>query len=130
MSDLVFLTSDDVIAIHEMLIERYGGSAGLRDRDLLDSAVTMPQAAFGGQFVHADVFEMAAAYLFHISRNHAFVDGNKRTAAVAALDFLDLNGYVLKASGRAYEELIVDVAQGKTAKSTAAEFFRKHARPA
>lgn len=72
-----------------MQLESYGGATGIRDRGLLESAVMMPQASFGGDYVHAGVFEMAAAYAFHISENQPFVDGNKRTALVSALVFLD-----------------------------------------
>ncbi len=86
--DSTFLTLDEVIEIHRDMIERYGGSFGIRDEGLLESAVAMPQAGFGEQYLHADVFEMAAAYLFHIVRNHPFVDGNKRTGAWPRSPFL------------------------------------------
>ena len=86
--DPKFLTLDDVIEIHGEMIARYGGSDGIRDKGLLESAVATPQASFGGDYVHTDVFEMAAAYLFHIVKNHPFIDGNKRTGAMAAFVFL------------------------------------------
>lgn len=76
-----FLHLDDVVAIHLDQIERYGGEAGIRDAGLLESAVAQARATFGGEFLHADLFQMAAAYLFHIAKNHPFVDGNKRTGA-------------------------------------------------
>lgn len=72
-----------------MQLESYGGATGIRDRGLLESAVMMPQASFGGEFVHKGVFEMAAAYAFHIAENQPFIDGNKRTALASALVFLD-----------------------------------------
>ncbi|MBK8202541.1 MAG: type II toxin-antitoxin system death-on-curing family toxin [Bdellovibrionales bacterium] len=84
-----FLSLDDVLELHEMQLESYGGATGIRDRGLLESAVMMPQASFGGEFVHKGVFEMAAAYAFHIAENQPFVDGNKRTALASALVFLD-----------------------------------------
>ena len=77
----------DVLTLHANQIELYGGQHGVRDMDLLNSAVAQPQAAFGGQILHAFPFEMAAVYLFHIVQNHPFLDGNKRTGAVAALVF-------------------------------------------
>ena len=80
----VFLTVDDVIAIHGDQVFRFGGAIGVRDSGLLASAVAMPAAMFGGQFLHKDLYEMAAAYLFHIVSNHPFFDGNKRTGALAA----------------------------------------------
>lgn len=83
----VFLTLDEALDIHRDQIQRYGGSSGIRDLGLLQSALAQPQAAFAGQFLHADLIEMAAAYLFHITQNHPFVDGNKRTGTAAALVF-------------------------------------------
>ncbi len=78
-----FLSIDDVLALHERQIERYGGGAGIRDLGLLQSAVALASASFDGAWLHASLEEMAAAYLFHLAQNHPFVDGNKRTAAVA-----------------------------------------------
>lgn len=123
----IFLTLDEVIAIHRDQIERYSGSPGIRDIELLQSAVAMPTAGYGGDYLHADIFEMAAAYLFHIIRNHPFVDGNKRTGAVAALVFLMMNGVELHASEDKLEAMVRSVAEGKTSKARAATFFRKHA---
>ena len=87
-----FLNVDDVLAIHQDTIKHEGGRAGLRDPGLLESAVTMPQQQFEGIYLHPSLAAMAAAYLFHIAANHPFVDGNKRTAVLAALVFLDVNG--------------------------------------
>ena len=92
MTDPLFLTLDEVLGIHADQIRRYGGSSGLRDLGLLQSALAMPETTFEGEFLHGTVFEMAAAYLFHVARNHPFVDGNKRTALMCALVFLGLNG--------------------------------------
>src|SRR5688572_29541500 len=92
MTSPEFLSLDDVLTIHEDQIERYGGSPEIRDAGLLASAVETPRATYGEAFLHADLFHMAAAYLYHIVQNHAFVDGNKRTGAAAALVFLDING--------------------------------------
>jgi death-on-curing protein len=86
----VFLSLDEVLEIHEQQIERYGGSAGLGDAALLESAVATPQATFGGEFLHPSVPAMAAAYLFHFCQEHAFIDG-KRVGANAALTFLLMN---------------------------------------
>lgn len=87
-----FLTLAEVLEIHQDQIGRYGGDPGLRDLGLLESAVSMPQATFGGEFLHPSIFEMAAAYAFHISENQPFVDGNKRTGLASALIFLEMNG--------------------------------------
>ncbi len=72
MSAPTFLNVDEVIEIHEDQIARFGGSPGVRDRTLMESAVHVPAASFAGQYLHNDIFEMAAAYLFHLVKNHAF----------------------------------------------------------
>ncbi len=124
MSEIVFLSAAEVLEIHQDQIERYGGAAGLRDIGLLKSALAMPAATFGGCFLHENVFEMAAAYLVHICLNHPFMDGNKRTALVAALVFLELNGVSIQDPSGALYELTMEVSQGKTDKRTVAEIFR------
>lgn len=88
MAEARFLSVEDVIEIHTDQIERYGGSLGVRDVELLRSAVGMPEAGFGDQYFHAGLFEMAAAYLYHIVQNHPFIDGNKRAGTMAAFVFL------------------------------------------
>jgi death-on-curing protein len=92
-----FLTLDEILEIHRDQITRYGGTTGIRDLGLLQSAAAMPAAAFEGRYLHGDLFEMAAAYLFHITCNHPFLDGNKRVGTVAAIVFLELNGLELEA---------------------------------
>jgi death-on-curing protein len=124
-----FLSLDEVVAIHRDQIERYGGSLGVRDWGLLSSAVAMPAAAFGGQYLHTDLFEMAAAYLFHIVQNHPFIDGKKRVGAVAADVFLNLNGVTLTAGEDDYAELVLSTARGEIGKSAIAEFLRAHTAP-
>jgi death-on-curing protein len=125
--NLAFLTLEEVLDIHRDQIDRYGGSDGLRDLGLLQSALAMPESGFGDQFFHADIFEMAAAYLFHIVKNHPFIDGNKRVGAMTAFVFLKLNGYSLKASNPAFESMVREVAEGKGDKKQVAAFFKKHA---
>lgn len=108
-----FLTEEGVLEIHHDLILRFGGSLGLRDRNMLLSAIEMPKASFGGQFLHDDLFEMAAAYLFHLVQNHPFVDGNKRTGATVATVFLDANGIELVADEVEFGDLVLEVAQSR-----------------
>lgn len=120
-----FLSLAEVVAIHSDQIERYGGAPGVRDWGLLKSAVAMPAATFDGTYLHADLTSMAAAYLFHLVQNHAFVDGNKRVGAVAAAVFLALNDGNLVADEDEYAELVISVARGETSKSDIAEFFRE-----
>ncbi|MHB1559969.1 MAG: type II toxin-antitoxin system death-on-curing family toxin [Isosphaeraceae bacterium] len=88
-----FLDVDDVLEVHAGQVAEHGGSDRLRDRALLESAVAQPMAAFDGQFLNEDPFAMAAVLLLSLVKNHPFVDGNKRTGLLAALVFLDLNGF-------------------------------------
>jgi death-on-curing protein len=127
MSDLIFLNLGEVLEIHRDQVARYGGPTGLRDLDLLKSAVAMPQATFGGEFLHTDIFEMAAAYLFHIVKNHPFFDGNKRVGAAAALVFLALNNYDFAAPDDEFVEIIFALARGELTKADVALFLRKWA---
>jgi death on curing protein len=121
-----FLSLVDVLEIHSDQIERYGGEPGLRDHGLLDSALAMPAAGIKDQYLHEDICAMAAAYLFHIVKNHPFVDGNKRAGAMAAFVFLGLNGLALDAPEPAYEQLVLSVAESRAGKDEIAEFFRKN----
>lgn len=120
----LFLTEDHVIRIHDAVLSTYGGAAGLRDRHLLQSALGQPTASMDGHFLHRTIFQQAAAYLFHISRNHPFVDGNKRTAAETALLFLELNHYDFLGRDDEFVELVVEVAQGNLEKADIASYFR------
>ncbi|MEX2142143.1 MAG: type II toxin-antitoxin system death-on-curing family toxin [Pirellulales bacterium] len=125
----MFLELADVVAIHGEQIERYGGSLGVRDLGLLESELAMPTASFGGEFLHRDLYEMAAAYLFHLVKNHPFLDGNKRVGAMAAYAFLDLNGIGLVADPDEFAELVLNVATGQADKVAIAEFLRANSRP-
>lgn len=126
--EIVFLELNELLEIHEDQVHRYGGASGIRSMELLQSAAAMPTAGFGGQYFHKDLYEMAAAYLFHIANNHPFVDGNKRTAAAAANTFLLLNNLVFSVEERKYELLVRAVATGKADKHAIAAFFRIHTR--
>jgi death-on-curing protein len=126
VSEPIFLTLDEVLAIHADQIRRYGGASGIRDLSLLGSAMAMPEATFDGEYLHGNDFEMAAAYLFHIARNHPFFDGNKRTALMSALVFLGLNGQRLVAESDSLYELVDGVAAGDVDKSRVAVFLRDH----
>ncbi len=127
MKEPVFLGLDEIIGIHHDQIKRYGGHPGIRDIELLKSAIAMPAAGFSGDYLHADIYEMAAAYLFHIVLNHPFIDGNKRTGAVASVVFLMVNGIELHADEDSLEEMVLSAAEGKIDKVVVAHFFREHA---
>lgn len=122
----VFLTLDEVLALHEDQIRRYGGSPGLRDEGLLSSALGAVAATFDGELLHEGLWEQAAAYLFHLARNHPFVDGNKRVALVAALAFLWMNEVEIVADPDELTALVMAVAEGKATKADVAVFFRRY----
>lgn len=122
-----FLAVQDVLSLHADQVDLYGGEHGVRDVGLLESAVAQPQATFDSEYLHKDLFEMAAAYMFHIVQNHPFLDGNKRTGAVAALVFLDINGTEIDAPKGTLYDLTIAVATGQADKARIAEFFRLHA---
>jgi len=122
-----FLTVEEVLDLHEQLVGRFGGGHGLRDLGMLASAVAMPQAGFGDSYLHEDLFEMAAAYLFHIVMNHPFIDGNKRTGAHAAFVFLADNGYAVTLSQDEKYDLVIGVCEGTVTKKALAAAFRENA---
>ncbi len=107
------LTVEVVQEIHAEAIGQFGGSAGIREMALLESAVAAPQAGFGGESVYTDLAEVAAAYLFFLCRNHPFVDGNKRAALGSCIIFLRLNGVEPQPDSQAWEDLTLDVAASR-----------------
>ena len=120
----IFLSLADVVRVHVDQVERYGGRSGIQDLGLLRSALDMPGASFGGERLHRDLHEMAAAYAFHISQNHPFVDGNKRTGLACALVFLELNGVSTMDPEQRLFQAMVDVATGALDKIGIAGVFR------
>ena len=113
--DLLHPTVEAVKAIHREVLMAHGGSAGIRDEGLLDSAVAAPQATMMGKPMFSEPVEVAAAYLFYLCRNHPFIDGNKRTALATCLVFLSENGYLSKEKldVDAWEQLVLDVAASR-----------------
>jgi death on curing protein len=120
-----YFTVADVLRLHALSIEQFGGASGLRDQGLLEAAIVMPQAAFEGQDLHMGVEAKAAAYLFHISQAHAFVDGNKRTAMAAALTFIRVNGYDYNATDEELIKIGLGVAAGLISKDQLIDQFQK-----
>lgn len=121
-----FLSYSQVIDIHQDQIESLGGTSGVRDEGLLDSALAQPQASFGGELLHPTIHEQAAAYLFHLAKNHPFVDGNKRTAFAVMDTFLNLNGYRLNLSQDEAYTLVMQVATGEMSKEDLAAFLQQY----
>lgn len=121
-----FLSADDVLTLHAIAIEDQGGDPTLRDSGLLESAVATPAQTFGGQFLHESVPAMAAAYAFHICKNHPFIDGNKRAATAAMIAFLSDDGWTFNASADEAEPMIRKLAAGSLDKPEFTSWATQH----
>ncbi len=130
MSGPVFLSLDQVLELHLRLARVHGGAVGVRDAGLLLSAIEQPRAMFEGRWLHPRLPDMAAAYLFHLVRNHPFLDGNKRIGAATAVVFLDINGIEVAPDQEGLVDLTEAVAAGQAGKWDAARFFRERLRGA
>jgi death-on-curing protein len=120
-----FLSAADVLAMRAFAIRDQGGDAGIRDRAPLDAALAMPAQQFGGQYLHPDVPSMAAAYAFHICRNHPFIDGNKRAALAALIRFLIENDWAFDAPLEDTELTMVALAAGTLSKEQLTDWARR-----
>ena len=118
------LKVETVLEIHAEAIGQFGGSDGIRELALLESAVAAPQASFGGEYVYTDLIEIGAAYLFFLCRNHPFIDGNKRAALGACIVFLRLNGVEPRSDSQAWEDLTLEVASSKLDRDGATQRLR------
>ena len=121
------LSASAVKAIHEQILAAHGGAHGIRDEALLESAVAAPQATMMGQPLMSDPIEIAAAYLFYLCRNHAFIDGNKRTALATCLVFLESNGLLPEAKlpTDPWEKFVLDIAASKLDRDATTHRLRK-----
>jgi len=124
MIEPTFLTVDEVLELHAEQLDAYGGIHGIRDETLLESAVMTPQASFGGEYLHDGLFAMAAAYAFHIAENQPFLDGNKRTALVSALVFLDINGVIVTDPDRKLYQALIAIANREMDKYDLADLLQ------
>lgn len=125
MKEPEFLTLAEILDIHRSQIERHGGSEGIRDRGLLESALAVPAASFGGELLHKSLFAMAAAYAFHIAENQPFIDGNKRAALGAALVFLEMNGVSVEDPKGALYDAMMAIAARKMSKDELASVLER-----
>jgi len=121
-----FLTLSEVLLILEDQIRNYGGKYGVRDINLLSSAIYMPESSFDGKYLHETIPSMAAAYAYHLYQNHPFIDGNKRVALASALVFLEINGYEFSCKDEILYNKIMAVAKGETKKEELIKFFEKY----
>lgn len=129
MGEPIWISLDLIMAIHERQLAEHGGGRGVRDQGMLESALARPEQTFAYGGVGMDVVELAAAYAFGLSRNHPFVDGNKRTAAVACEVFLELNGHHLLASDEDLYPLFMALAAGEVDEPALVQWLREHVRP-
>lgn len=122
---MIYLSIEHIIELHDALIERFGGLPGIREICLLESAVAAPMTAVFGEELHKTMYNKAAAYLFYIVKNHAFLDGNKRTGSATALVFLRANGKSMKYELDEFLEFIVSIAEGHETLDTISNYFGK-----
>lgn len=128
-TDIKFLTYEQVLKLHLLQIKEFGGIDGIKNEGLLRSALAQPESGFENEYFHKNIYEMAAAYLFHLVKNHAFNDGNKRIAAVTAAVFLQINGHVVVAEEEEFEQIVLAAASGKAKKEMITEFFKRNTEP-
>ena len=121
-----FVPKSDVLDIHKRQIERFGGLDGIRDDGLLDSALAQPQATFFGELLHPTISSQAAAYLYHLAKNHPFLEGNKRTAFATMIAFLSMNSYELNMSEEVAYNMVMQVAQSEMTKEELSSFLEQH----
>lgn len=123
-----YLTAEEILAIHSLVVEETGGSHGLRDVGLLASIVARPQAGFGGKDLHQDVFTKTAVFAEAIANYHVFIDGNKRTAFVTAARFLFINEYQIIATNEEVEQTMLAVADKRMNEAKLATWLKKHSK--
>jgi death-on-curing protein len=123
MTEPVFLTRESVEAIHAASIHRFGGSLGIRDENVLESALAQPLHEY--YYREADLFQMAAAYAYHIAENQPFIDGNKRAALLAALNFLVQNGVSSDRPIAEFYDAMIAIAEKRLDKAGLAAVFRE-----
>ena len=121
-----FISISQVLDIHQDEINSFGGTSGVRDEGLLDSALAQAQATFGGELLHPTIYDQAAAYLYHLAMNHPFIDGNKRTAFAVMDTFITLNGYTLNLSQEQAYNLVIQVVQKEISKEELSAFLELH----
>lgn len=127
--NIIFLTRPQILRLHQLALEEHGGQDGIRDQDLLEAAIAMPEATFGGELLHPDVPSIAAAYLFHLCQNHPFIDSNERVGLLAALVFLDIHSFSLSLTQTERERMTLAVASGDLSKSALTELIRRSLEP-
>jgi death-on-curing protein len=126
MAEPIWLLPEVLLALHKAHLAEHGGAEGLRDAGLFESALARPQNRWSYS-ADASLFELAASYCYGLAKNHASVDGNKRTALVSLLLFLELNGYRLKATQEQRYEVVLKVASGDVEEEQLTEWIQANA---
>lgn len=129
MKKIRFILIDEVHRAYAYIVEEFGGNFGISDEGKLLAALDQPKTGIDGEYVHKDLYEMAAAYLYHIVRAQPFTDGNKRLGGMLALQFLGLNGIEVVTTTSEFQRMIKKVANGEIGKPEIAEFFWMNSRP-
>lgn len=128
MVETKFLSKESVLLIHKIMVDKFGGSHGIRDEGLLDSALSMPESGFGNSYFHESLFDKASAYLYHLIKNHPFIDGNKRVGFACTEVFLRVNGYKLQKDKQQeiYEFVIKLASSNSISKEQVSIFLEKN----
>ncbi|TDX44483.1 type II toxin-antitoxin system death-on-curing family toxin [Orenia marismortui] len=126
MKNINFIPKKAILYFHEQLIQTYGGSTGIRDKKLLDSAIQQPKSTFEGKYLHDSIFKMASAYGFHLCKNHPFIDGNKRIALVAMDTFLQNNGYEITASEKETYKIMINLSSEGLSKDELTNWLKQN----
>lgn len=125
----IYISKRQALAMHEFLINKYGGLHGIRDEGLLESALSQPKQSAFGEDIYPDVYTKASAYAFSLSENQPFIDGNKRIAASVMGTFLIVNGYELTCSQLGLYKTIMKLANKKLTKESLAKWLKKNTKP-
>lgn len=123
---MIILTKEQVLMLHSRLIEATGGSAGIRDEGMLDSALSNPFQSFGGESLYPSIQAKAAQLCYGLVKNHAMIDGNKRLGTHVMLVFLALNGYELEYSQKELSDTILEVASGEMSAEDLLQWIIRH----
>lgn len=121
-----YLQTEEVLALHHLLIKQYGGEDGVRDLGLIDSAVNRPRAALVGQEIYSDLSTKAAVLFFSLVKNHGFVDGNKRIGLAACIVFLRLNQHQLNVANKEAVKAALHIANDDITEAELAYWISKH----
>jgi death-on-curing protein len=130
MKKIRHLEVDDILQLYDVVMEKYGGVKGIRDRRLLESALAQPQVILFGEMVYKNLYEIGAAYFFYIIKNHPFIDGNKRVGLLATLTFFEINGFIVEVDSDSLYQLTQYVADSTLTLEDVAKFFEESSKKA